>query len=90
MRQEKPEHVRLTLWEKRMPALDDDWTHWWLEGENFCIGVASSLRDALDIIKRHWQRFSSIYAYRARVDSEGNIIRQEKRRAEVANALLDK
>ena len=26
-------------WEKRFPALDDTWTHWWIEGDGELIAV---------------------------------------------------
>lgn len=73
-------------WSRRLPDLDNEWTHWWLEGEDYCLGVVSleNLSKATNIIVENWQRFSSIYAYRARMDENGDPIKQSGR-TEISN-----
>jgi len=74
-------------WEKRFPALDETWTHWWIEGDGELIAVlkGSMLLKALDIVEEDFEAFVSIVAYRARVDFDGQIIPDKKRRWEVAH-----
>ena len=55
-------------WEKQFPALGSDWTHWRLEGDGLFLALVSgdTLGAVLDVVEENWQRFSYIYAYRAR------------------------
>ena len=74
-------------WEKRFPALDDTWTHWWLECDGKLIGVikGSKLVEALKIVEDYYESGVSIKAYVARVDFDGQIIPDKKRRWEIAH-----
>ena len=78
-------------WSKRLPDLDNEWTHWWIEGEGYCLGVISSDEHskAKDLIVKNWQRFLSIYAYRARMDANGDPIKQLSCRTEISNYKND-
>ncbi len=78
-------------WSKRLPDLYNEWTHWWIEGEGYCLGVVSSekLSKATNLIVENWQRFSSIYAYRARMDENGDSIKQSNCRTEISNFKKD-
>jgi tetratricopeptide (TPR) repeat protein len=82
---------QITNWSDKFPDLGGEWTHWWLEGENYCLAVVSSdnLSEGIEIIKKNWKRFFSIYAYRAKIDSNGNPLLQSKRRVEISNHQND-
>jgi hypothetical protein len=69
----------LIEWEERFPDLDALWTHWWLEGDGFCLGVIAceNLSEAIATVKNNHVRFTKIFAYRARIDTEGQTIRQD-------------
>jgi hypothetical protein len=83
-------------WETRFPDLSGEWTHWYIEGEEALLLVVpgTDLFAALAVVRENHQRFASIYAWRARIDSNGETIR-EKRRVEISNrsenaqALID-
>ena len=79
-------------WEKRLPVLNYEWTHWWLEGKGTCIQIVERqhMIQAIQIVKHNFDRFPSIYAYRARNDSEGKIVRQDKLRFKISNRKKDK
>lgn len=81
----------LREWEKRLPDLDTSWTHWWLEGDEYCIAVIplENLNEAIDFIVKNHERFSSIFAYRAKIGPDGKPIRNEKHRAEIFNSYND-
>ena len=74
-------------WEKRFPASDETWTHWWIEGNGELIAVlkGSMLLKALDIVEEDFEAFVSIKAYRVRVELDGQIIPDKKRSWEVAH-----
>ena len=74
-------------WESRFPALDATWTHWWLEGDGQLIAVfkGSMLAKAIDFIEENFDAFVSIKAYRARVDFDGQIIKNRTQGWEVAH-----
>ena len=63
-------------WEKRFPALDDTWTHWWIEADGKLVAVltGSMLAKAIDIIEKHFENTVSIKVYRVRENSDGDII----------------
>ena len=73
-------------WESRFPHLDEDWTHWWLEGDgNFLILIEGcSLTDAIEYVFEYCEVYISIKAYRAKYNIHGAPIR-EKASYEVAN-----
>ena len=73
--------------EKRFPALDENWTHWWIEGDDQFIAVfeGSMLKKAVDIVVEHFDAFVSIMVYRAKIGFDGRIIPDKKRRWEVAH-----
>ena len=66
-------------WERQFPALDDHWTHWWMEGDGALLAVvaAADLTVALDVVARYHERVPCIFAPTARVDSFGDIVREE-------------
>jgi hypothetical protein len=67
-------------WEQRFPALTDEWTHWWIEGDGALLAVVggSDLGAALDIVETHHDQCPRIVAYYAKVDSFGEVVREEK------------
>ncbi|MBN1625493.1 MAG: hypothetical protein JW944_03125, partial [Deltaproteobacteria bacterium] len=69
------------------PSLDDDWTHWWIEGDDNFIAVieGSMLKKAVDIVVEHFDDFISIMVYLAKKDFNGQIIPNKNRRWEVAH-----
>ncbi len=73
--------------ERRFPALDETWTHWWIEGDGQLIAVlkGSMLKNAVDIVVEYFDSFVSFKVYRAKVDFDGQIIPNIKQRWEVAH-----
>jgi hypothetical protein len=69
-------------WERALPALDDEWTFWWLDGDGVLLAVLGSddLVSALDVIAKHNASGREIAAWRAKVDSFGEVVREEKPR----------
>lgn len=78
-------------WSNRFPDLNGEWTHWWIEGEEHCLGVVSSekLSEGVNLIIKNWKRYSSIYAYRAKRGEDGNPIFKSKHRVEISNYKND-
>jgi hypothetical protein len=74
-------------WEARFPGLDDEWSYWWIEGDGALLAIlgGADLVAALDIVERHHGQCLSIVAHRAKVDSFGELVRDQKRRAEIAS-----
>ncbi len=74
-------------WERRLPDLDDEWTHWWLEGDGALLSVivGSDLRSALELVRANRSQYSAIMAYRAKIDPSGQPTRDKKRRWEISN-----
>ena len=68
-------------WEGRFPALDEVWNLWWIEGDGVLLGVVpgASLGEAVDIVARHHERCSSITVCVAKRDSNGDVVRDQKR-----------
>lgn len=81
-----PEEKKRRGWEQRFPELDDDWAFWWIEGDGALLAVVggADLIAALDIVERHLGQCESIRAHRAKLDSFGEVVRDEKRRSEIA------
>ena len=73
-----------------MPSLDAPWTHWQLDGEGFVIGIFSyqELGAVFRVLKDNHNRFSSIFAQRARLDESGCTILQDQR-TEITNQASD-
>jgi len=69
-------------WELRFPSLNDDWTHWWLEGDGGLLAIldSSDLSAALDIVWKHHSQFLTIIVYVAKLDSFKEVVRYETRR----------
>jgi hypothetical protein len=69
-------NMRERDWERRFPALDDEWNLWWIEGDGDLLAVipASGLTEALEIVRRHRSDFSSIVVSVAKRDSFGEIV----------------
>jgi hypothetical protein len=65
---------------RELPSLDPPWTHWWIEGDGFCLEVVSAeepLR-ALAVVEENRKRMGRMVAYRARFDdTAGRFIHQE-------------
>jgi len=74
-------------WERRFPELDEEWSYWWIDGDGALLAVvgAADLIAALDVVERHLGQCQSIMAHRAKVDSFGEVVRDEKRRAAIAS-----
>jgi hypothetical protein len=74
-------------WEQRFPELDDEWAYWWIEGDGALLAIVggADLIAALDIVERHHGQCQSIMAHRAKLDSFGEVVRDEKRRSAIAN-----
>lgn len=51
-------------WEKMFPAIDDEWTHWWIFAEGLCVGVilGSNLLAVLDVVEDNYEKYPSIRA----------------------------
>ena len=73
-------------WESRFPHLDEDWTHWWIEGDrNFLILIEGcNLAEAIEYVFECSGVYVSIKAYRAKYNDDGVPIR-EKSAYEIAN-----
>jgi hypothetical protein len=73
-------------WENRFPHLDEDWTHWWIEGDgNFLILIEGcSLAEAIEYVFECREVYVSIKAYRAKYNDDGMPIR-EKSSYEITN-----
>jgi hypothetical protein len=68
-------------WERSLPLVEGQWTHWRLDGDGVEIGIYAwqepgGLMRALD---EHHSRFSSIYAQLARIDGGGTTILHDER-----------
>jgi hypothetical protein len=74
-------------WEQRFPGLDDEWAYWWIEGDGALLAIVggADLIAALDIVERHHGQCVSIMVHRAKLDSFGEVVRDEKRRSSIAN-----
>jgi hypothetical protein len=74
-------------WESRFPHLDEDWTHWWIEGDaNFLVLIdGCNLSEAVEFVMENCDLYISIKAIRAKFNSEGTPIREDKRVYEIAN-----
>ena len=68
-------------WELRFPDLDEEWGHWWIDGDGALLAIVggSDLGAALAIVERHHERRSHIMAYPAKVNSTGAVVRAEQR-----------
>ncbi|MFQ5740895.1 MAG: tol-pal system YbgF family protein [Acidobacteriota bacterium] len=51
-----------------LPSLSDRWSHWWIEGDGFCLGVVAgnSPLEVVELVERNRGRFHKITARRAR------------------------
>jgi len=81
-----PDEKKRRGWEQRFPELDDEWAYWWIEGDGALLAIVggADLIAALDIVERHHGQCQSIMAHRAKLDSFGEVVRDEKRRAAIA------
>lgn len=75
-------------WEQRFPGLDDEWAYWWIEGDGALLAIVGGgdLIAALDIVERHHGKCRSIMVHLAKLDSFGEVVRDKKRRAEIAKS----
>ena len=78
-------------WEKRLPDFNGEWSHWKITGDGVQLAIIDGMKlfDALDIVKNNFGKFSSIKAIRVTVDSDGNILKEEKHKAEISNLYND-
>ena len=76
-------------WERQFPPLDDEWTHWWIEGDGALLAIvgAADLSAALDVVARHHKHVLCIFAHAAKVDSFGEVVRDENRRHVITNRI---
>ena len=74
-------------WEQRFPGLDDEWAYWWIEGDGALLAIVggADLVAALDIVERHHGQCLSIMVHRAKLDSFGEVVRDERRRSAIAS-----
>jgi hypothetical protein len=68
--------------ERSFPGLDDEWPYWWIEGDGALLAIVggADLSAALDIVDRHHEQCRFIIVYVAKLDSFGEVVRDEKRR----------
>lgn len=78
-------------WEHRFPGLTGRWTHWRVTGGDALLGVVegSRLTDALDVIEKHYGKFSSIKASRATVNENSELTGEENQSSEISNFIKD-
>jgi hypothetical protein len=78
-------------WERRLPDLGSEWTHWRLEGDGGLIALVPGerLMEALRVVSDNAQRYSSINASRARVNANGECTAIEKLVVEISNRAND-
>ncbi len=74
-------------WELRFPGLDDEWTHWWMEGDGALLAIVggADLTAALDIVEKHFGQCAKIIVYLAQLDSFGEVVRDKAHRWEIAS-----
>jgi hypothetical protein len=81
---------RYVRWQDRqprdLPSLERKWTHWWIEGDGYPLGIVA--RDdparAHRIVNENKERMRQIFAYRAKIDPvSGQFVRQEGRRYQI-------
>jgi hypothetical protein len=77
-----------SAWERQFPPLDEEWTHWWIEGDGVLLAViaGADLSTALDVVTRHHARAREIVARAAKVDGFGEVVRDESRRHVIASS----
>lgn len=73
-------------WAKKFPNLNSEWTHWWIDGEGYCLGVidGGNLAAAVDIIEDNWENYSHIKSSKAKV-IDGDLIRKDRHCDEISN-----
>ena len=78
-------------WELRFPSLDDEWTHWWIEGDGALLAAVdgSDLRAALEVVQKHHDQCRSIIVYGAKVDAFNEVVRDESSGREVAHRFQE-
>ena len=82
--QEKRNH-----WEKYIPELIQEYTHWWLEGDGGLLIVTNDLTELLDIIEANYGKSLIMYVYRAYINDEGDAVMDHKFRALVSDYAED-
>ena len=62
-------------WAERFPEIDDKWTHWWIEGDGYCLAVidGNNLPAAIDLVEDHWENYGHIKASSAKILDEDLI-----------------
>lgn len=83
------EHVRKILreeWARRFPEIGIGWSHWWIEGDGFCLAIVygNDLHAALDIVEDNWERYGHIKAHKAKIVDE-DIARKDRAAFEICN-----
>ncbi len=65
------------VWEKQLPDISDEWSHWWFQADNYCVGVVpgSDLLAALDIIEDNFLKYQRITVSTAKV-VDGDLVRK--------------
>jgi hypothetical protein len=64
----------VTRWTDRIPGLDGEWDHWWLEGDGGLIIVTRSLAELLSAIDSHYGKSIRLMVTRARHTPEGDSV----------------
>jgi hypothetical protein len=64
----------IARWTKRIPGLDGEWNHWWLEGDGGLVLVTSSLSELLNAIEANYGRALRLVVSRARHSPAGDLI----------------
>lgn len=68
---------------RALPNLEQEWTHWWIEGDACRLDVVprEDPERAYRVAKENSHRMARIFAYRARIDQgSGEYVRDERRR----------
>jgi hypothetical protein len=81
-----PEEKKRRSWEQRFPELNEEWAYWWIEGDRALLAVVggADLAAALNVVERHHGQCESIVAHRAKLDSFGEVVRDEQRGSVIA------
>lgn len=73
-------------WELQFPDLDDEWQYWWIDGDGELLAIilGTDLVVALNIVEHYHEQCQHIFAYRAKLDSFGEVVRNEHPRYVIA------
>lgn len=64
-------------WEKYVPSLKGNFTHWWLESDGGVVIVTDDLSELLDKIQEYYCRSLKLKIYQAFHDDDGDCVRDK-------------